>query len=503
MTMPRKGDPFDLTPTLHRDMAIRIANGSADLGDVDALSLAVDTDLDVESELGADRDALNRAGFQAQIGQTLSVPKSGGPAIVAVGIGARDQLDASGLRNAAAAFARAVPNDARLAFTVPSLATATPAEAAQVIVEGVLLARYAFSLRGRSDAPVAVSELCLVSDDASRADVDAGARRGKTIADAASLGRDLANCPGSLLTATRMADVAVEVAGRSGLAVEVFDRDALVELGCGGLLGVNQASAEPPRMVRLRYTPAAPTGRLALVGKGIMYDSGGISLKPSDAVHATMKNDMTGAAAILAAMSALGELGCTTAVTGYLMCTDNMPSGSALRLGDVITMYGGRTVEVINSDAEGRLVMADALAMAAEEGFDAIVDIATLTGAALRTFGTEVAALLGNDQDLVDQVKAAANTTDEPVWQLPLEHRYRNQLDSQIADLTNMGGPNAGSITAALFLVEFVDGLPWAHIDIAGTAQADAPRGWVNKGATGYGTRLLIDLMLNFGKTTA
>jgi leucyl aminopeptidase len=185
-------------------------------------------------------------------------------------------------------------------------------------------------------------------------------------------------------------------------------------------------------------------------------------------------------------------------VTGYLMCTDNMPSGSAMQLGDVLTMRGGTTVEVLNTDAEGRLVMADALVLATEEPVDAIVDIATLTGACLRTFGTEVAGVLGNSQPLVDQVEAAAATTDEPVWQLPLDHRLRGQLDSEIADLTNMGGINAGSITAALFLEEFVGSVPWAHVDIAGTAWADAAYGWVNKGATGYGTRLLIELALRF-----
>jgi leucyl aminopeptidase len=496
--MPQQGDPFDLTPTLRRRVAVTV---SAQAGDVDAVAELVDIDGEIPAHLGVDRAALKRSGFQGKVGQALCVPRSGGPASVVVGAGKRDELGARAVRNAAAAFARAVPDDARLAFAVPPLADGSPAEAAQAIVEGVLLARYSFDLRGRTDAPVTVTELRLLADDQSRSDVEAGAQRGKTTADAAMLGRDLANCPGSMLTATRMAEVALEVGGRHGLQVEVFDRDALVELGCGGLLGVNQASAEPPRMVRLRYGPdGEPAGRLTLVGKGIMYDSGGISLKPSDAVHATMKNDMTGAAAVLASMAALAELGCRSAVTGYLMCTDNMPSGSALKLGDVITMHGGRTVEVLNTDAEGRLVMADALAMATEEPVDAIVDIATLTGACLRTLGPEVAGVLGNNQPLVDQIKAAAEATDEPVWQLPLDHRYRNQLDSPIADLTNMGGANAGSITAALFLAEFVDDVPWAHIDIAGTAQSDAPRGWVNKGPTGSGTRLLIDLALNFAK---
>jgi leucyl aminopeptidase len=212
-----------------------------------------------------------------------------------------------------------------------------------------------------------------------------------------------------------------------------------------------------------------------------------------------MKNDMSGAAAVLAAMSCLRELGCRSAVTGYLMCTDNMPSGSAMQLGDVLTIRGGRTVEVLNTDAEGRLVMADALVLATEEPVDAIVDVATLTGACLRTFGTEIAGVVGNDQPLVDRLSAAGAAADEPVWQLPLHQPYRAQLDSEIADLTNMGGPNAGTITAALFLAEFVGAVPWAHVDIAGTAQSDAAAGWVNKGATGAGTRMLVEFALGFG----
>ena len=180
------------------------------------------------------------------------------------------------------------------------------------------------------------------------------------------------------------------------------------------------------------------------------------------------------------------------------MCTDNMPSGSATRLGDVLTMRGGKRVEVLNTDAEGRLVMADALVLAVEEGVDAVVDIATLTGQCLRTLGTEIAGVMGTSPGLIHQIKSAGETVDEPVWELPLATRYRNQLNSEIADLTNMGGPNAGSITAALFLAEFVDNVPWAHIDIAGTAQADAARTWRNKGATGFGTPLLIELANNF-----
>jgi leucyl aminopeptidase len=252
-------------------------------------------------------------------------------------------------------------------------------------------------------------------------------------------------------------------------------------------------------MIKLTYRPAGePTGRLALVGKGIMYDSGGIALKPGDEVHAQMKNDMSGAAAVLASMAALGALGGTAQVTGYLMCTDNMPSGTAMALGDVITMRGGTTVEVINTDAEGRLVMADALVLATEEGADAIVDIATLTGACMRALGTQVAGVFGSDQGLVDQVRAAAEIVDEQVWQLPLERRYRKELDSTVADLKNIGGANAGAITAALFLAEFVGDVPWAHLDIAGTAQSGGDAGWQTAGCTGFGARLLAELAAGF-----
>ena len=281
--------------------------------------------------------------------------------------------------------------------------------------------------------------------------------------------------------------------------MEVFDEPALWELGCGGLLGVNAGSHDEPRMIKLTYRPdGEPTGHLTLVGKGIMYDSGGISLKPADGTHATMKNDMSGAGAVLAAMTALPAIGCRTAVTGYLMCTDNMPSGTALKMGDVITMRGGTTVEVTNTDAEGRLVMGDALVLATEEPTDAIVDIATLTGAALRALGPEIAAVIGNDDGLVGQIKAASAATDEPVWELPLARRYRKYLNSDIADMNNLGGLHAGAITAALFLVELVGDHPWAHIDIAGTAQADAPDAWRPAGCTGFGARLLVELADSF-----
>jgi leucyl aminopeptidase len=295
-----------------------------------------------------------------------------------------------------------------------------------------------------------------------------------------------------------MAERAVAVAAETGLGVEVFDKDKLAAMGCGGMTGVNQGSTEPPRMVKLTYTPRNPTGHLVLVGKGVMYDSGGISLKPSDASHAKMKMDMSGAAAVLATMSTLKALKCRAQVTGYLMCTDNMPSGSALKLGDVLTFRNGKTAEIHNTDAEGRLVLADGLSLAVEDGADAIVDIATLTGAAIAALGPKIAAVLGNDQGWVDTVRGAAARTDESLWQLPLAKEYRKLLDSQVADMKNVGGPYGGAITAALFLNEFVGSTRWAHLDIAGPMDSDSDDGWVSRGASGFGTRTLIDLATTF-----
>ena len=255
-------------------------------------------------------------------------------------------------------------------------------------------------------------------------------------------------------------------------------------------------------MVKLRYTPpGASSGHLGLVGKGIMYDSGGISLKPSDPMHLLMKMDMGGSASVLAAFTAFRALSATATVTGWLMCTDNMPSGSAYKLGDVLTARGGTTVEVKNTDAEGRLAMMDALVLANEDGVDAIIDIATLTGAALMALGPSIAAVIGNDASTVARVKAAAAATDEPVWELPLERKYRKQLDSDVADLANLGGPYAGATTAALFLAEFVGETPWAHLDIAGTMQSGEDDSWRSKGATGFGARLLLHVARGFQPT--
>lgn len=491
-------DDFTATPSLRTSVQVAVVR-ELDEAVLEAIGVFVTTDGELPPGIDLDRAALGRVGFEAKPGSTLVLPGATGPLLVLVGVGAAAELGAAALRDAAAAFTRATARFARIGLRVSSLGETDAAAAAQALTEGALLARYRFNALRAKPKDVALSRLELALDGADVVPAAAGADTGVVTARAANLARDLANSPPGHLTATEMADVAVDLGARFGFDVEVYDKQQLIELGCGGLLGVNQGSTEEPRMVRLRYTPPGqPTGHLGLVGKGIMYDSGGISLKPSDPMHLLMKMDMGGAASVLATFTALRALGATATVSGWLMCTDNMPSGSAYKLGDVLTAFGGTTVEVRNTDAEGRLVMMDAIVLANEAGVDAIVDIATLTGASLMALGQLTAALLGNDDTLVATVERAAAATDEQVWRLPLERKYRKQLDSEIADIANLGGPYAGATTAALFLDHFVGDTPWAHLDIAGTMQSDADDLWRSKGATGFGTRILIEVAREF-----
>jgi leucyl aminopeptidase len=465
-----------------------------------AIGVAVFTTGAPLKSLGFSREQLGAAGFNASPASTLSIPKPNGPALVAVGIGGASDLDAARVRDAAAAFARAVPNQTRLAFSLDGL-NELPAEAtAQAVVEGILLARYEYAGLGRERKDKALESIALVVADSQQDAARAGAARGLTYAKATTLARDLANTPHSHLSATHFAELAAELGERKGFEVEVFDKEALRKINCGGLLSVNAGSAEPPRMIKLVYRPKQKSAAsLALVGKGVMYDSGGISLKPSDPVHARMKNDMSGAAAVLAAVAELPELGCPNTVTGYLMCTDNMPSGTATALGDVFTTHGGKTVEVFDTDAEGRLVMCDALELAVDEQHDAIIDIATLTGSCARALGSDIAGLFGNDEALIKQVETAARATGELVWQLPLHRPYREILESDVADLRNcgpVGKPDA--LVAALYLAEFVGDVPWAHIDICGTAWNEKDHLWRRAGCSGFGARLLLELIMHF-----
>ncbi|WP_053387656.1 leucyl aminopeptidase family protein [Leucobacter japonicus] len=499
-------DPaFDPVPSLSASADVRVVAGAAFDGAA-AVASFVPSEGDLPETLGGvTRDALAAAGFTGAKNQTLVLPGEQLRVLVGTGSGIES---AAHLRDAVAAFTRAAREVADLGVDVTEVlagaAQLGAADAALAVTEGAILARYRYDALKGDAHTVALASLAIGVTEADAEAARSGVARGLILARSASIARDLANTPPRHLSAEKFAEVIERLAPDFGLEVEVFDRAQLIELGAGGLLGVNAGSIEEPRMIKVSYRPADADGHLALIGKGIMYDSGGISLKPSNAMHAAMKFDMMGAGSVFSSMTALRDLGATTAVTGWLMCTDNMPSGSATKLGDVLTIRGGKTVEVKNTDAEGRLVMADGLVLATEDRAiadrrpDAIVDIATLTGAAMAALGTRTAAMLANDDDVAAQLQAAADATDENIWRFPLDHRYREQLKSNVADLSNIGGQYAGVILAALFLNEFVDGTPWGHLDIAGTMQAESDDLWRSVGSTGFGARLLAEYACNF-----
>lgn len=490
-------DPLHVVPSVKSHTVVSTAGTVP--GDASAVGVLVGPNGPVPDSVGLDRAALETHGFKGAVGDSLVIPRVGAPTTVVVGVGE----PGDDLRVAAAAFSRAAGRLDSLALTVPSdLLGDSPALVAEALVEGALLARYTYPVL-KSEAPgVPVASFTLVVDDP--AAVSSGAERGQVLAGATALSRDLANTPHSHLSATRFAELAKVLGPERGLEVEVFGPAELVEMRSAGLLAVNAGSAEEPRFIKLRYRPeGTPTGRLALVGKGLMYDSGGLSLKPSDPVHAQMKNDMSGAAAVFSAMCSLRDLGCTTEVTGFLHCTDNMPSGTATALGDVVTYRDGTTMEVHDTDAEGRIVLADALILAREEGHDAVIDIATLTGSAMRALGSDMAGLFVNNPVMATQMETAAAASGEAVWELPLHRPYRKHIDSLTADMMNcapIGRPDA--IIAALFLAHFVKDTPWAHVDMCGPAQAEGSFGINVPGCSGWGARLLAHAALSFTPPT-
>lgn len=438
-------------------------------------------------------------GFEGKTGQTMLVVGDGSaPVEVLVGIGPRADVGPNALRKAGAALARAVAKHRVIATNLASeVDDDGRAAAIAAVVEGARLASYRYRVFKTEDKKVKLEKITVVRKGRGvKADVEKAA----AVADAVALARDLANEPGGSLTPEVFASRAKEVGTAAGLKVTVWDERKIATEKLGGVLAVNQGSDNPPRFVKLEYRPTKPQGRLALVGKGITFDSGGLSLKTAVGM-ATMKVDMSGGAAVLAAMSTLPTLGPAVAVDGYIPLTDNMTGGDAQRPGDVFTARNGKTVEVLNTDAEGRLILADALSLASEDEPDAIIDIATLTGSASAALGTSYAALMATDDDLAAAIEGASKRTGEKVWRLPLPSEYRSQLDSTVADLKNIGsGPFGGALLAGLFLSEFVDDdVPWAHIDLGMAAMSESERGLITKGATGFGVRLLVDTVVNWG----
>ena len=372
------------------------------------------------------------------------------------------------------------------------------AEHVQAAVEGAMLGDYEPDRYKSDKKDVKVVDHFTVMASGG-ADLDRAAERGRIVAEAQNFSRELSTEPANKLTPTSLAEAARQMAGAHGLECEVLDQDRMRQLGMGSLLGVAMGSAEPPALIILRYQPANANGgaHLGLVGKGVTFDTGGISIKPADGME-KMKYDMSGGAAMIATMRALAQLKPPIPVTALIPAVENMPGSRAQRPGDIVTSLSGKTIEVINTDAEGRLILADALTYAQRLGCTHLVDAATLTGAIVVALGHVNMGAFGTDDRLVERVLEAARAAGEKTWRMPLDDDYKEQLKSTFADMANVGGRPGGSITAALFLSEFAEKTPWVHLDIAGTAWLDEAKPYMSKGPVGVGVRTFVSLALNW-----
>lgn len=435
---------------------------------------------------------LDDADFTGKAGQSLVVAGGGTlpyRRIAFLGLGATPTTET---------VRRAAGTAARLLSRLPVVATTlhrAVAGGAESVASGFVMGAYTFHRHKSERKPSAIGTVVLLEADT--ADVEASGR-GRTIGEAVCFARDLVNEPAMGKSPETLARIAVDLAADAGITVRVLDEHEIVAERLGGLRGVSLGSENPPRLVEFTYAPEGATAFLAFVGKGIVFDSGGLSIKPADGME-TMKTDMSGAAAVYGAMRAIAALGLAVKVVGITPLTENMPSGSALRPGDVLTTRNGKTIEVLNTDAEGRLVLADGLALAAEQGPDLIVDVATLTGACKVALGEKIAGVFGGDEPTA-AVLAAAEAAGERMWRMPLPDEYRPLIDSDIADMKNSTGSRyGGAITAALLLKEFVGDVPWVHIDIAGPARASETEFYEPKGGTGFGVRTLVELARRVG----
>ncbi len=373
-----------------------------------------------------------------------------------------------------------------------------PQACAEAITEGTLLGLYRFLRHKRSDDEEDMESFEIIEFDAPKVPaLEAGVERGRILAEATNLCRDLANEPGNYLTPTDLAGQAETLARETGLEFEVYGPAWMREKGMGGLLGVAAGSVQEPRLIVLRYNGGGDRKPLALVGKGITFDSGGISIKPAENMG-DMKGDMAGGASVIAAMGAIARLKPAVNVIAVVPATENMPSGSATKPGDVLVTMLGKTIEVVNTDAEGRLVLSDGIAYAREQGAEALIDVATLTGAVSVALGNVAMGAMTNDPVLLERVKAAAATAGEKIWELPMFEEYKEQIKSDVADMKNSGGRPAGSITAAMLLREFAEDTPWVHLDIAGVDIYNRDKGVIVKGASGIPVRTLVHLALQY-----
>jgi leucyl aminopeptidase len=442
--------------------------------------------------------------FAAKPGETAYFNLSRGglktQRLLLIGCGDRDTYKAAQLAQMAGTALRFLRSKNAKTIAIAPRIESDVEKVAQTVVVGAIMGLFEpDKYRTKDKEKREVEQLVVVIEGADKKALQAGAERGRIIGESVNFTRDLANEPGGFMTPTILSERAKDVAKTFGLTIDVLDQRRMEKLGMGSLLGVSRGSDEPPKLIVLKYEPkkAGKGSRnklLALVGKGITFDSGGISLKPGENME-LMKYDMTGAATVIGAMRAIAQLMPSIPVLGVAPCSENLPSGKATKPGDILTAMTGKTIEVINTDAEGRLVLADAIAYAKKLGATQIIDMATLTGAVSIALGDINTAILGTDQTLIDEVIDAGREVGEKFWQLPLDDEYTNQIKSDIADIKNVGGKKAGTITAAAFLKEFADDVSWAHLDIAGTAWGDPATPYRSKGPTGIAVRTLIEFV--------
>jgi leucyl aminopeptidase len=418
--------------------------------------------------------------------------------LLLIGCGDRGDYKARQVSQMAGTAARFLRSKNAKTIAIVPRGDADVEKAAQWTISGAVMGLFEpDKYRTKEKEQRQVDRFEVVIEGADKKALERGAERGRVIGESANFTRDMANEPGGYMTPTAMADGARKMAKEVGLSIDVLDQKQIEKLGMGSFLGVSRGSDEPPKLIVLKYTPSKRTksdGLLALVGKGITFDSGGISLKPGENME-LMKYDMTGAATVIGTMRAIAQLKPSVPVLGVAPCCENLPSGKATKPGDVLRAMTGKTIEVINTDAEGRLILADGIAYAKKLGATQIIDMATLTGAVSIALGDVHTAILGTDQQLIDSFIDAGKEVGENFWQLPLDKEYTNQIKSDIADIKNVGGKKAGTITATAFLKEFADGVSWAHLDIAGTAWGDPATPYRSKGPTGVAVRTLIEFI--------
>jgi leucyl aminopeptidase len=472
-------------------MKVSVSQNEPAAADADLVAIGLCEGEELPGELASARGAADAKGSFKKL---ATIHPEQPARVLVAGLGKREDLDVERLRVAAALVSKEAGklNAASLAWVLPE---GDDSEAlAEGIVTGTILGSYSFDRFKSKDPedpePAKLNSLTLLGAE----DVADAVETARVCAEAQNRARDLQSLPSNVATPSYLANRAEEIAdAHDSLSVEVFGREEIAAKQMGGLVAVSQGGAEDPRLIVLRYDGGGSGETLGLVGKGVTFDTGGISLKPSAGMH-EMKMDMSGAAAVLETVGAIAELGLKLNLIAVVPSTENMPSGTAIKPGDVITQYGGKTVEINNTDAEGRLILADALAYAIEQGADRVVDIATLTGAVMIALGSTYAAVISNDDALAGEVEEIGRETGELVWRLPLHAEYKALMKGNVADLTNAAAKRkAGTLSAAGFLEEFVGDTPWAHLDIAGTAW-DVGRAYTGNDASGYGVRLLTGL---------